>query len=173
MMGRNGKDVTGEKNPNYKNGYCTKHKKTGLYNSWQNMKSRCLNPNNPKYNRYGGRGINICDDWLTIEGFVEWSINNGWKKGLTLDRIDNDKGYTPSNCQWITACANSRKKSTTKLCIEDAMQIRIKYNNGNSMPSLAKEYGVVHGTIWFIVNNFTHVPEGECAKRLKRHKTIT
>ena len=167
IMGANNADVKGSNNPNFKGGYQMKYKKTSLYNSWQGMKARCLRKTHPKFPRYGGRGITVCEEWMAIKGFVEWAIPNGWKHGLSIDRIDNDGNYEPSNCRWVTVAENSRSKKTTKLSIEDALDIRIKYNNGVSMPDLAAEYGVVHGTIWFIVKNFTHVPDGECTKAIK------
>lgn len=74
------------------------------------MIHRCYNHNNKHYATYGGRGIIVCDEWLdSLVSFVEWAENNGWKKGLSLDRIDNDKDYNPENCQWITRSENSRK----------------------------------------------------------------
>ena len=85
---------------------------------------------------------------------------------MSIDRIDNNKDYCPDNCHWITVEANSRKKSTTKLSIIQAEEIRIKLNLGANERDLAKEYGVVHGTIWFIKKNFTHVADGECTKAL-------
>lgn len=169
-MGRNGKNFSGENNPNYKTGYAKKGKRPSFYNVWQNMKARCLNKNNPHYKRYGGRGIKICHEWMDIKNFAQWSFENGWKEGLSIDRIDNDDGYHPLNCRWISLSENSRKKSTTKISFDDAQIIRERALNGECEYSLAKEYGVVHGTVWFIVNKFTHVPDGDCTKKLKEVK---
>lgn len=155
-MGRNYKDFSGDKNPNYKTGLATKGARPSFYNSWQNMKQRCLNPRHPKYHRYGGRGIKICDEWMTIEGFSDWARKT-WKEGYTIDRIDNDGDYEPKNCRWITASENSKKKSTTKISPCQAAEIRVKLGKGESLSSLAKEYNVNDGTIWFIKNNITHV----------------
>ena len=166
-MGRNYKDFRGDKNPNYKTGLASSGKRISLYNSWCNMKARCLNKNNPKYPRYGGRGINICDEWLGIKGFNDWANNNGWEQGLSIDRIDNDEGYYPDNCQWISQSSNSRKKSTTKLSLDDAKSIRIAFDKGVRVGDIANKYNVVSGTIWFIVKNFTHVADGECTNKLK------
>lgn len=158
------KNILGEKNPNYKTGYCI-GKKPSFYITWQNMKARCLNKKNNKYKNYGERGIKICDEWLTIKGFSKWALNNGWKDGLTLDRIDNNGNYCPENCKWITRSENSRKKRTTKIDIVTAQKIRERINE--DWKDLAKEYGCSHGNIWFIMKNFTHVPDGECTKALK------
>ena len=82
-----------------------KHGKKGtkLYNVWKSMKQRCLNPNDKSYHNYGGRGITICDEWARdFQTFFDWSIRHGYREGLSIDRINNDQGYEPGNCQWTT-----------------------------------------------------------------------
>lgn len=170
-MGRNYKEFSGKSNPNYKTGYAVKGKRPSFYNTWQNMKARCNRPKHPKYNRYGGRGIKICKEWESIEAFAKWALKNGWEEGLSIDRIDNDGDYTPQNCRWVSISKNSRKKSTTKITFEQAKHIRKRAQKGECGYELAKEYNVTHGTVWFIVNNFTHVPEMECIKKLKERNT--
>lgn len=156
-MARNYKDISGKNNSNYKTGYAVNGHRPGFYNSWQNMKGRCLRKTHPKYYRYGARGIKICDEWMSIENFACWAINNGWEQGLTLDRIDNDGNYCPQNCRWVTPSENSRKKRTTKLTMGDANEIRKRLSNGENAREIAKEYNVAHGTVWFIEKNFIHV----------------
>lgn len=82
-----------------------------LYRIWADMKTRCNNPNFPKYTDYGGRGIKVCQEWQLFEQFQEWAMTSGYADTLTLDRVDNDKGYSPSNCRWVTQkdqCNNKR-----------------------------------------------------------------
>lgn len=78
-----------------------------LYPVWLNIKTRCNNKNSTKYKDYGGRGISICDEWKNdFVSFHNWAIDNGWERGLQIDRINNDGNYEPSNCQWVTNLEN-------------------------------------------------------------------
>lgn len=120
-----------------------KHKMshTRPYEIWQGMKKRCYNPNDARYDRYGGRGITVCDEWLhDFAAFYKWALENGYSDKLTIDRIDNDKGYSPDNCRWVSEKEQSRNRCTN-----------IKIRIGNATKTLTEwceifdlDYRVIH-----------------------------
>ena len=86
-----------------------------IYNIYHNMKNRCYNPNDDRYKDYGGRGIKMCDEWLGehgFENFVEWSMVNGYAENLTIDRVNVNGNYEPSNCRWATNAEQSNNRRT-------------------------------------------------------------
>lgn len=94
---------------------------------WQAMKQRCLNSENQNFPYYGGRGIGICDDWIQPEAFFKWAQENGYREGLSLERINVDGNYEPSNCKWVTMKVQNRNKRDNnviefrgeRLCMQD------------------------------------------------------
>lgn len=116
--------------------FCTHFRCDGrpkvIVDSWDNkrlksifsdIKDRCYNSNNGSYKWYGAKGIKICDDWLLNPKLFEvWAFNNGYSDNLTIDRIDCDKDYEPSNCRWVTNEYNAKYKSTTKVINVDGIE---------------------------------------------------
>ena len=122
-------------------------KKNPLYPVWRSIIQRCTNLNDKSYKDYGGRGVNICIEWQNnFNLFSQWCVDNGWIKGLEIDRIDNDKGYCPENCRFVERKDNARnKRSNIKVlyngemvCLKELSEktglsyqrIKISYHNG-------------------------------------------
>ena len=102
-----------------------------FYNTWNHMVGRCNNPKNKKYMDYGGRGISVCEEWLNVSNFVAWAEETYPNiEGISLDRIDNDAGYSPENCRWAdrtTQNINQRiKKNNT------SGFVGVSYHNGQA-----------------------------------------
>lgn len=87
-----------------------------LYRIYYGMKNRCYRKDTNRYENYGGRGIEVCSEWLNdFEAFAKWAFQNGYREDLTLDRIDNSKGYEPNNCRWATKKEQVLNSSQAKL----------------------------------------------------------
>ena len=112
------------------------HGKTGtvIYRRWANMVARCTNPLDPKYQDYGGRGITVCDSWLTFKNF--YRDVGEIPKGMTLDRIDNEKGYEPSNIRWASLKDQMRNR-----------RITLKFE-GKPLAVIAEETGTPYMTLF-------------------------
>lgn len=104
-------------------------RKHPLYNIYYVIHTRCYNPHRTDYERYGGRGIRICGEWRnSIASFVNWALANGWKQGLSIDRINNNDNYGPKNCRWVTIAEQNRNTRRTikvqvkgkEMCLKDA-----------------------------------------------------
>lgn len=110
-------------------------RRTRLYSTWTGMKTRCTNKNCAKYKNYGGRGIKICDEWLNnFQSFYDWAMENGYRDDLSIDRINNDGNYEPSNCRWIKMEEQASNKTTNHL---------IAYNGKtDTISGWARELGV-------------------------------
>lgn len=121
----------------------TKHGKahTDLYYIWQAMRKRCLDKNSKDYHNYGARGITVCDDWAnSYISFQDWALKNGYTKGLSLDRINNDKQYCPKNCRWATRSQQNNNTRRTK---------KIKYQGKTqTLTEWCEELGLKRDTIY-------------------------
>lgn len=109
------------------------------------MKDRCNRVNCPAYKDYGGRGISICEEWLdNFESFYRWAISNGYSDTLTIDRIDNNKGYSADNCRWITR---------TKQCLNTRYNKFIEYNGKTqTLKEWADELNIPYHKTWRRLN---------------------
>jgi hypothetical protein len=119
--------------------------KTRLYRVWRGMITRCENPNSDYYYSYGGRGIKVCPEWRhDFLSFRKWSLSNGYDENAkfsecTLDRIDNDGDYEPSNCRWVSMKEQSKNRRVTVF-----VEIESVYK---PLVDLSEEFGVNYGTL--------------------------
>ena len=117
-----------------------------IYRIFIGMHNRCENISNTHYENYGGRGISVCAEWSGRDGFFyfyKWSMENGYKRDLSIDRIDNNKGYSPDNCRWATTYEKTRNRRTS---------ISFIYNGKTvSLNDIAKNNGTTYGKLYFRV----------------------
>lgn len=136
-----------------------KHGLTGtrIYRIWSNMKRRCFNPNAEHYNRYGGRGITVCDEWKNdFMSFYNWSMENGYQEDLTIDRIDNDGNYEPLNCRWATnkEQENNRGSFNINVTYKGKTQTLMQWSEEIGIPFPTLRYRIVDSN-WPIEDAFT------------------
>jgi len=89
--------------------------RTPIYGGWRGMNERCENTKHASYMEYGGRGVTVCEEWVhDFEEFRDWSQANGYADGLELDRVDNDAGYSPSNCRFVSHKENCNNRRNSQ-----------------------------------------------------------
>lgn len=127
-----------------------------------NMIQRCTNPNSTCFPRYGGRGITVCHEWRTRNNFKEWALSHGYRNDLTIDRIDNDKGYSPDNCRWVTPSQNCCNRSTTHFVTA--------FGKRQSLMEWSRELNISYNTLKKRVTD--HHEDGEYLLRPSRRKAV-
>jgi hypothetical protein len=128
--------------------------RTKAYSIWYGMMNRCYKPNIRSYRFYGARGITVCDEWKNVEIFTEW-FNKNYSEGLTIERVDYNKGYSPENCTFIIPAAQARNRRSTKINIEIARKIRTLYTKGLSQMEITRELHLPLHTIHEVVRGKT------------------
>lgn len=132
-----------------------------LYTIWHNIVARCHHPQNPNYENYGKRGIKICDEWrFDVNKFIVWSLSNGYDDTLSIDRIDVNGDYEPSNCRWVNMkiqLDNRRDYETTpRKATKHIWTIKGETKRGVEW---CKIYGVSFPTVMYRVKKFNITPE--------------
>jgi len=121
---------------------------TKTYRAWQNMLERCNNEEHKNYSRYGGRGIKVCERWGKFENFLE-DMGEAPEE-LTIDRVDNDKGYSKANCRWATRAQQLQNRELTTLTMDKVRAIRA---DTRAQSAIAKDYGVTQQSVSKIQHN--------------------
>lgn len=103
---------------------------TRLHRIWGNMRARCLNPNSPGFKNYGGRGIEICNDWGEFSVFEAWAKNAGYRDDLSIERLDVNAGYTPKNCSWANKQLQSENRRFVAKAPNGRLWVHIARDNG-------------------------------------------
>ena len=132
----------------------TKHGGVGtrLYEIWHSMKTRSSGTGN-QYQRVKYKHVKLCDEWLSFEVFKEWAMASGYADDLSIDRIDNAKGYNPANCRWATAAEQAQNRAVCKFTAESVIEVRKRYADGETLTKLAREYETCASAVHKIVND--------------------
>lgn len=125
-----------------------------IYSIWSNMHSRCHNPNTPRYSDYGGRGVGVCSEWGDFLEFHKWAILNGYSDELSIDRIDNNKGYSPDNCRWVTMSEQlNNRRNTVLITFNGKTQTIQQWSEELSIPYHTLRKRCISGTFGEMVQN--------------------
>ncbi len=115
-------------------------RRSRTYSTWTSMIQRCTNPKRGDYHLYGARGIGVCERWRSFDSFL---ADLGEKPdGMSIERIDNNRGYEPGNVRWATASEQCQNRRSTRLTADQVREIRTRVEAGESIPSLSRHFGV-------------------------------
>lgn len=119
---------------------------TRLFNIWQSMKQRCYDVKHDHYKEYGGRGIKVCDEWLSdFMAFYEWAMANGYKERLTIERKDVNGNYEPSNCCWATIKEQANNKRNNRI---------VEYKGKKyTIAELSEKYNINYHCLYYRLQN--------------------
>ena len=125
---------------NYRHGHARHGQESPTWVSWQSMLSRCRYPHRDTEAKHARRGITVCDRWRSFDDFL---ADMGERPaGMTLDRIDNSRGYEPGNCRWATPREQARNTRRNRLSLETATEVAVARLRGETCASIAKRYGI-------------------------------
>lgn len=140
------KELRGKDHHFYKHGGIPRE----LYGKWKSIHERCFNSNHKKFPRYGGRGISVCKEWDNYLPFKKWALSLNWKKGMEIDRINNNNNYSPTNCRFVTRAENCQNKSNNKLDSTKVKEIRRLLSIGKGPSEIGRMFGVSETMIRYI-----------------------
>lgn len=114
--------------------------KTRLYKEWAGIIQRCENPKATSYDRYGGKGITVCEEWHDFDVFKEWALSNGYSDSLTIDRIDSKGNYEPLNCRWVDVLEQNNNQKTNVVFEHDGEE--------HTLAEWARLYGMEYSCLY-------------------------
>lgn len=118
---------------------------TRLCRIWAYMKSRCSSPLNKDYKYYGGKGVKVCEEWKDYEAFKKWALENGYAENLTIDRIDTNGNYEPSNCRWVSRKVQANNTTRNHYVTHNGIT--------KTISEWSQETGVSLRTIYYRIQN--------------------
>lgn len=128
--------------------------RTPLYDTWYNILRRCCMKSSKDYPLYGGRGITICEEWKDYPVFYNWAITHGYKEGLTIDRIDNEKGYDTQNCRFVTMKTQERNKRNNIWIVHDDKEMLLI--------EFAEKFNIPYTTVYWRYKHGRNLLTGRC-----------
>ncbi len=134
------------------------HSNSKLHNVWLAMRNRCKRKKDSRYKYYGGKGISVCEEWQDFSVFYAWAIAKGWREGLTIDRIDNMKGYNPENCRIADIITQANNKTNnTRFLFQGIMMTAREISEITHINSRLISARMRHG---WLIENAARIPPG-------------